>query len=79
MKDGKISTRLKHFAIKALSIKILIFFGIATVAMFTVEGFPIWMWFAVGLIVFASRTVEKWVGRLFDAIDKKGWPPIPGA
>ena len=58
MKDNKISTRIKDFFIKFISIKVILWFGTATVAFF-LEILPWYGWLIVSGMCFAARTTEK--------------------
>lgn len=64
MKDNKISTRIKDFIIKTISVKIIIWFGVATGAFFI--GILPWQgWLLVSGLCFASRTTEKVLLKYF--------------
>lgn len=57
--------RISDFFIKIISIKIIIWFGVATVALFM--GLLPWVaWLAVSGMCFAARTTEKLLMKYFD-------------
>ena len=82
MKQNQIIQRIKYFFIKFISIKIIGWFGTATVLLFF-HLIPWWGWLIVSGMCFAARTTEKLLTKYIEKdrvsyVDSSSPSPPPG-
>jgi len=80
MKQNQIIERIKYFFIKLISIKIIGWFGTATVLLFF-RLLPWWGWLIVSGMCFAARTTEKLLTKYLESYSNSyspSPPPPPG-